>query len=325
MALGGGIFPELLVAGREERRGAILLRLNHAPPPLLLDAVQQAGGEAGLAEQVQAFVERSLPEEQDAALFCLFDALVPNIATLLDACYLRLADRVRYVGVNAGSETFRSIPCLFDGERCVANGLLLQLLPEHPGGSLEHGFAAPDDVITATSATGNCIVQIDWRPALDVYRELMLGRYGVAIDRDNFYTHAVHFPFAILRADGEVLVRIPVGLDERGGIFCVGEIPPNSVLALLDARQGIGRAATALAAMIQAGPTGDCLLTFYCAGRRMHTGAAAMSVELQELAAGLPGIPTLGALSLGEIGGSRAGGYPLFHNAALVGVPWNIH
>lgn len=324
MALGGGIFPELLVEGREERQGAVLLRLDGAPPPLLLDEVQQAGHEVALAEQVLAFVERSLPEEQDAALFCIFDALVPNIATLLDACYLRLADRVHYVGVNAGSETFTSIPCVFDSERCVANGLLLQLLPDHPGGYLQHGYAAPDDVITATSASGNCIVQIDWRPALDVYRELLHRRYGVALDRDNFYTHAVHFPFAILRADGEVLVRIPVGLDEQGGIFCVGEIPPNSVLALLDAGSGIGHAAAPLTAEICQGPAADSLLTFYCAGRRMHTGPAAMVAELQEVRAGLPGMSHLGALTLGEIGGSLAGGYPLFHNATLVGVPWNI-
>ena len=291
---------------------------------MLLGQVSQAGQEAAIAEQVLAFVERSLPETQDAALFCIFDALVPNIATLLDACYLRLADRVHYVGVNAGSETFTSIPCVFDSERCIADGLLLQLLPDHPGAYLQHGYTAPDQVITATSASGNCIVQIDWRPALDVYRELMRQRYGVEIDPHNFYTHAVHFPFAILRADGEVLVRIPVGLDEQGGIFCVGEIPPNSVLALLDARSGIGQATAALAEEIRQGPAAESLLAFYCAGRRMHAGAAAMTAELQDLRTRLPGMPTLGALSLGEIGGSLAGGYPLFHNATLVGVPWNI-
>ena len=41
-------------------------------------------------------------------------------------------------------------------------------------------------------------------------------------------------------------MRIPVGLDDKGAIVCVGEIPPYAVLTLLDARQ-CGDAAAALA------------------------------------------------------------------------------
>ena len=65
--------------------------------------------------------------EDEATLFCIFDALVFNIATHLDAWYLALADRVHYAGVNAGSERFVPINCLFDNERSIAGGVLLQL------------------------------------------------------------------------------------------------------------------------------------------------------------------------------------------------------
>ena len=70
------------------------------------------------------------------------------------------------------------MPCLFDGERCLADGVLLQLLPRHPGAFLEHCYGVPEQVITATSAQGNRIVQIDWQPALERYREIMAyGRF----------------------------------------------------------------------------------------------------------------------------------------------------
>ncbi|HET7775140.1 MAG TPA: FIST C-terminal domain-containing protein, partial [Azospira sp.] len=284
----------------------------------------QAGAVDSLAGRLADFVERQLGEsDTEATLFCVFDALVPNIATHLDAWYLALADRVHYAGVNAGSESFVSIPCLFDNERCIADGVLLQLLPGHAGAILEHGFPVPEQVITATSASGNRIVQIDWRPALEVYREMMASQYGVAIDRDNFYTYAVHFPFGILRADGEVLVRIPVALDEAGGIFCVGEIPPNSVLTLLDARSAAGQAVPPLASLLrgQAREAAEFLL-FYCAGRRMHMGEEGMAGELAELARQCGQSRLFGAISLGEIGAATCGGYPLFHNATLVGIPW---
>jgi len=35
----------------------------------------------------------------------------------------------------------------------------------------------------------------------------------------------LHFPFGIIRANHEVLVRIPVALEEDGSLFCVGEVP----------------------------------------------------------------------------------------------------
>lgn len=325
VSLGGAIFPALIRESGTTQKGAILLPLVGAPAPLLVESVSRPEAVNELAGRLAGFIDGQLGgSDEDATLFCIFDALVPNIATHLDAWYLALADRVHYVGVNAGSERFVPMPCLFDNTRCIGDGVLLQLFPGHAGAALEHGFQAPEQVIIATSATGNRIVQIDWRPALEVYREMMASQFGVAIDRDNFYSYAVHFPFGILRADGTVLVRIPVALDETGGIFCVGEIPPNSVLTLLDARIGDDRAVPLLAANLAAMPGGmrPNLLAFYCAGRRMHIGDEGMRRELVELIR-LAGQPHLyGALSLGEIGAEVSGGYPLFHNATLVGMPW---
>jgi len=322
--LAGAVFPELINGSELVRSGAILLRVDAAPPPLLVEGVAEPAEMQRIAERLARYVEGNLDENREASLFCIFDALTPNIGTHLDAWYLRLADRVSYFGVNAGNERFVSGPCVFDNDRFVADAVLLQLLPDHPGAWLEHGYAVPDQFTTATSTQGNRIAQIDWRPALEVYRELMQLQYGVAIDRENFYTYAVHFPFGILRADGEVLVRIPVALDDNGGIICVGEIPANSVLALLDARAASTQAAAALAQGLTdlcGSLQGKDLLLFYCAGRRMHMGEG-MVAELDAIARHTATGRLLGALSLGEIGGSRAGGYPLFHNATLVGVPW---
>lgn len=323
VALGGALFPQLIRGNALADAGAVLLRVS-APPPLLLQDVAKPEAVARVQLRVVEYVETQLGDADEGTLFSVFDALVPNIATHLDSWYLSLADRVRYVGVNAGNERFVSEPCLFDAERFVANGVLLQLLPGHPGACLEHGYGVPAHAITATSASGNSIVQINWRPALEVYREIMREQYGVAIDRDNFYTHAVHFPFGILRADGEVLVRIPVALGDHGEIVCVGEIQPNSLLTLLDARAGSGRAAPALAqdlARIGAPVADGDLLLFYCAGRRLHIGTG-LGDELSAVGSETGAAQVAGALSLGEIGSARSDGYPLFHNATLVGVPW---
>ena len=186
---------------------------------------------------------------------------------------------------------------------------------------LAHGYPVPDHAMTATSTAGNQVITIDWRPAFDAYQEIIRAEYGIALTRDNFYQHAVHFPFGIVRANTEVVVRIPVALTDDGSLYCVGEVPENAMLVLLRAPEAQdGRCIDGLVKSLTGTPATD-LLTFYCAGRRMHLGDAAAN-ELAQLARGSGAAQMAGALSLGEIGSTDAWGYPMFHNAALVCTPW---
>jgi hypothetical protein len=293
---------------------------------LCADLPQDADSTQSLVQDLAQQVAEHLDAQIDATLFMLFDAMVPNISTLLDNIYLHLANRVHYAGANAGSESFAPMACLFDGNRLVNNGMLLVLLPGHKGAILEHGYQAPERTVYATSTSGNCITQIDWRPAFEVYQELVYDQSGVQITPENFYEHAVHLPFGIVRANHHVLVRIPVILNPDGSLFCVGEVPANSVLTLLkspevDSTETLQVLIGGLTAM-----NGDCtasdLLLFYCAGRRMHLGPEAASTELLEFQRRTQAGQVAGALSLGEIGGSTLHGYPLFHNATLVAARW---
>jgi hypothetical protein len=320
LPLVGAVFPALVVEGGFCTAGVQLLRFERMPHAALIPDLNQ--GPQPAADKIAAALRGHLPDGP-ATLFMVFDSMVPNIATILDGIYLDLANRVRYAGVNAGSETFQPMPCLFDNERIVGDGVLCLLLAGHPGAALEHGYLAPDEIITATATEGNRIISIDWRPAFDVYAERIRSRYGVEVTRDNFYQLAVHFPFGIVLASDDVLVRIPVALQDDGSLFCVGEIPANSILTLLQSPQvDSPRAVEHLAQGLDAlGPPHDAMLIFYCAGRRMHLGAGATD-ELALLYRRVAARPLAGALSLGEIGNAGTRGYPQFHNAALVLLPW---
>jgi len=318
--LAGALFPALILESRFQSSGILLFCFDQMPRYLLQDNLIQQGD--GLTEVSQLFagkvMEQLDDDENSTTLFLLFDAMLPNIGRILEDVYLELADRVHYMGVNAGSESFKPMPCLFDSERVIQNGLLALLLPDHQGAALEHGYGVPEKLIAATSTEGNRIISIDWRPAFEVYAERVKAQYGVEITSANFYQYSVHFPFGIIRADREVLVRIPVAMMEDGSLFCVGEIPPNAVLTLLEAPQGDSQhTAELLADRFVTTPDG-VVLTFYCAGRRLHLGTDAAQAELQSLGSRLGKMRLYGALSLGEIGSSRRGGYPLFHNAALI-------
>lgn len=323
----GGIFPALVKNGEFLTVGVWLLRFDVMPfYALHADLPVDAEGSERKSREIAAQITTHLQDQREATLFMLFDAMVPNIGSILDETYLQLANRVHYAGANAGSETFQAMPCVFDGQQLVNNGVLFVLLDNHKGAILEHGYHAPPHIVYATSTVGNRISQIDWRPAFEVYQELVLNQYGVQITQENFYEHAVHYPFGIVRANHHVVIRIPVMLNEDGSLFCVGEVPANSVLTLLerpivDTQETLRVLNDGLQAM-----NGHCaeqaLLLFYCAGRRMHLGVETATRELQEFAQLTGAEQVAGALSLGEIGGSTLHGYPLFHNATLVAAVW---
>jgi len=323
----GAIFPALVQDGQFLTGGVWLLCFRKMPYFALYDNLPTEAAEAGrAAEKIANDIRAQIDHIPDLTLFMLFDAMVPNIGTMLDSLYLHLANRVHYAGASAGSETFQPMPCLFDGERITQNGVLLLLLTQHKGAILEHGYHTNPHTSYATSTKGNCISQIDWRPAFDVYRELVREHFGEEITAENFYRYAVHFPFGIVRANHHVVVRIPVMLTEDGALFCVGEVPANSVLTLLKAPtvrsvETLHNLTEGLQAL-NGDVTDTEILLFYCAGRRLHLGVPMATTELEAFAGLTHASQIAGALSLGEIGGSTVHGYPLFHNATLVASRW---
>lgn len=329
LELAGGVFPALIEQQHFVRHGACLLYFEQMPPNFLLPAINQGKVPAGrqVVDAARECLKSAAAGAPKPTLFMFFDSMVPNIASILDDIYLDLANRVEYGGVNAGSETFQPMPCLFDERALIGDGVLGMLLPGSMAPTLEHGFAQPERAMSATSTEGNRIAMIDWRPAFDVYQEIIKAQYGIDLTRDNFYEYAVHFPFGILRAGGDVVVRIPVALTDDGSLYCVGEIPENAMLVLLQAPEAGANACIEHLAdklrMTHGSLTGRTLLTFYCAGRHMHLGEDAEN-ELAELHAATAVDEMAGALSLGEIGSTVRWGYPMFHNATLLCSPWQM-
>lgn len=323
----GAVFPAIISASEFLTTGLLLIGIPELVSCRLHEKVPANTEQLeDLACRLAATLSGTPQEDPDGTLFLFFDATVPNIGSVLDALYLKLANRVQYVGANAGSESFSPIPCLFDEQRLVQGGMLSLLLRPHKGAILEHGYRPSESEHLATSTEGNRIAQIDFQPAFQVYSELVGRRFGVSITKENFYELAVHFPFGIMRADHEPLVRIPVQLADDGSLICAGEIPRNAILTLMetpavDSIETVSRLAAGMVE-IDAGSDDRDLLLFYCAGRRLHVGAERSGKELVTLQHRFPGGRMAGALSLGEIGSSMIAGYPLLHNAALAIAPF---
>lgn len=314
--LSGGIFPALLDAKGFRSSGVLLVCMPDNPGSFLLEEVQHHGAAHMRAciEQLQQAAAQG--PDSHATLFLVFDAILPNIGTLLSYTHSALHRAPHYVGVNAGSETFQPMPCLFDGERLVQNGVLGLYFPQALLTAVHHAYEGSASQWRATSTKGNRIATINDRPAFEVYQEIIHQEYGIALTSANFYDYAVHYPFGLVTAV-DILVRIPVGLGEDNSIVCVGEIAPNSLLRLLKAPTLAESSCAHDLGTSLASTDARSLLTFYCAGRRMHFGAEAID-EIAQIQQALPNAQICGALSLGEIDTLDGLDYPRFHNAAVV-------
>lgn len=319
VALIGAIFPALITDQGFASWGILLLRFDRMPPAFLIP--DMGGDAAEAAKAIAAAVQPAVPASGKPTLFMVFDGMLPNIGSILVDLYGELGSGVVYAGVNAGSETFQPMPCLFDADTLLGNGLLACLLPEDTTTAVDHCYPVTRSLMSASSGQGNRIDQIDGRPAFDVYRDVLREEIGIELTHANFYDYAVHFPFGLVTAI-DVLVRIPVAFNDDGSLFCVGEVPPNAKLRLLrapalESSTCVEELAVKLAPGLPS-QSGWPLLTFYCAGRRMHFGAEMAAKELAMLrqATGWPSM--LGALSLGEIDSREDFDFPRFHNASLV-------
>jgi hypothetical protein len=322
VSLLGAVFPALVADGDFLVSGAWVLCFDRMPAHFLATNLSGAADTAAprLVRAAGAGLAGRAATERPPVLFLVFDGMLANIATLLNGLYAELGTQVRYAGVNAGSETFQPMPCLFDDRQVVGEAALGLLLPAETRVVVQHGYPVSKSLMKATTTVGNRIDRIDHRPAFDVYREVIGAEYGVALDHGNFYDYAVHFPFGVVTAI-DVLVRIPVAFNDDGSLVCVGEVPPNAMLRLLHAPAVDGsRCIETIAGHLNAGgrlSRNQALLTFYCAGRRMHFGGEAAD-ELAQLKRMTGAGALCGALSLGEIDCIEDLGLPRFHNASLV-------
>lgn len=219
ITLDGAIFPQLLGRPGLLSRGAWLLPRPQPYHCALVPLAPRADAEQiaqGIAEAVEAMLA-TWSAATPPTLFLTFDCMIPNIASALEALYLRLANRVNYAGVNAGSGQFQSIPCLFDNHNQIAGGVTCALLPCDSFPFLEHGYQLSAQPMLATSSENNKVAFIDWQPAFGKYQSLIEQHFQHTLQPEELYQFAVHIPLGLLRANDDVIVQDPGGGNAGGG------------------------------------------------------------------------------------------------------------
>lgn len=278
-------------------------------------------GEAGealgrrLATQVR---QRDVAGRPLVHVFALADGLAINASAVASGIEAALPEGVGVSGGLAGDDdrferTVLWADSLLDGPSVLAVAFYGETLRVGVGAAGGWDTFGIDRRVTKSD--GNVLVELDGRPALDLY-EQYLGPYAAELPASG-----LRFPLAI-RAEGTdyELVRTLLGVDrEARTVRFAGDVPEGATARLMrsstdrlidGAHDAAGRAADMLGTSPQLG------LLVSCVGRKWTMGER-IEEEVEEASAALGGAPSVGFYSYGELAPAAGGGRCEFHNQTM--------
>lgn len=313
----GGIFPQLIYGTEQLKVGTIVVSFAVKPH------LQVIANLSDPTQNLDTVVEPQMGSEASGqTLFVFVDGLAKRIHALLDTLFHTFGMGINYIGGGAGSLTFQQKPCLITNAGLLQDCAVVAQMLIESGIGVGHGWQSINGPFQITAAQGNTIHSLDWRPAFEVYQEVVQEESQQQLTVDNFFTLAKRYPFGIKRLGAEKIVRDPILATDEGTLVCVGEVSESAFVDILggDVASLVSAAGHALSLAQHAyqGQQPPKLTLFIDCISRVLFLEEHFARELAAVYA--PATPLIGALTLGEIANSGFD-YLEFHNkTAVVGV-----
>jgi hypothetical protein len=235
------------------------------------------------------------------------DGLSPYIRNFLDRIHEAYGNKVKVAGGGAGS-VIKDIKPIITPKGLIKGGAAGFFLNKQIIVTVGHGWQRFYGPLIATKTKGNIIIELNWQPALEVYRQILKELTGIEVTKENFFDVAKFYPFGMIREGEEDIVRDPIKVFDDMSIECVGDIPENSVLFIMKGEtEKLIEGSKKTCSNISNGTK----IVFDCVSRTMVLGEH-FKEELKNF-----GPDSVGILTVGEIA-PLSNGYPMFYNKTTV-------
>ncbi|MDW7690510.1 FIST N-terminal domain-containing protein [Flammeovirgaceae bacterium SG7u.111] len=309
----GGIFPAILNGKHKFERGVVIKKIAIDAAPLVIE---------GLNEEKFKLSEIEQYSPKAKSVLVLIDGLTANISSFLSELFNTLGDGLNYIGGGCGSLTLQQRPNIFTNKGFFQDAALLVFLPQPISLGVRHGWKTIQGPFVASSAHKNVVKELNWQSAFEIYQSVIESDSQQTIGVDNFFEIAKAYPLGINKENKEKIVRDPIATNEKGELFCVGEVPENAVLSILKGKPqnliAAAKQATKDAIESMSGTSTD-VLVIECISRSLYLEKD-FEHELDEINENVkkynPDLQIQGALTLGEIASGR--GYIEFYNKTVV-------
>lgn len=315
----GGVFPKILFNKDILQTGTIVAGIRQ---PVNAAAVENIGSNAAPEAILGNIFEwKTL---RNKTMFVFVDGCSRYISDLVESIFNCCGLYPNYIGGGAGSFTGKK-PCVLSNKGLLEDAVVLALADIKSGIGVAHGWEPVAGPLKVTAAESHVIISLNWRPAFEVYREIVEDISGKIFDDVGFSQLAKGHPFGIIKMAKEMVVRDLIAL-EGNRLVCVGAVPLNSFVYVLTGDRDSLIAGAAAARQLAAvsyrqlfDDKGEKLFTTLfmdCISR-----ASFLQSDFdRELAVAARGYPLLGALTMGEIANTGRSYLEFYNYTAVIGL-----
>lgn len=311
LKVAGGIFPMLIHESDHKDSGCIIKFIEGGKKPHIIKDIGKGQ------------LDFELPElgEQDKSCFVFLDGLMVNIPRFLERLYEQYWNKVDYIGAGCGSLSLKQTPCVFDNTGIYQDSALILLTSRQMKLGVKHGWQKIAGPFVANKTDGNKIYELNWRPAYEVYKEVVEAHAQVDLDSSDFFSISKGFPFGIYKEGKEDIVRDPIAKEDDLSLVCVGNISQNVALNILCGQNDKLVASASEAAKEAVSESMQDILIVDCISRVLYLENA-FEDELNAVKEVFkntdPPLQTEGVLSIGEISSSKEGYLELYNKTIVI-------
>ena len=226
--IAGGIFAALIEGTTVHETGAIVQVFNVLAEP----AIARIDGDA---PEWTVPLPDLPPCGKAPTCLILTDYSCLKIDDVLDELFNRHADEVNYFGAAAGTGVREPRPVIFTNQGRFTGSALVAYLADEAEIGLRHGWSRLSEPMVATRTKDNVLKELNWEPAMGVYREIVGDDVADSLRDQEDIPKAKRFPFGIAREGLEDVVRDPLVSTGDTDLTLLSNVPENSVLHVLKA------------------------------------------------------------------------------------------
>lgn len=226
-----------------------------------------------------------------AAVLLLIDTMAGDLQEFVHGVYRVTGPKVALVGAGAGDEQKFVRTVVFHDDAVIEEGaVVVWIASQHPLQVItRHGWRPIGIPLLVTRAQGTEIIELNGRPAADVYAE-QIGIGAGQLSPEQYWATAIRHPFGLLQPDGSTVIRVPRTKTPQGTLTTHGCIPATG--AAVQVMEGSAESLMSISGPVveeslRANPEARVVLTFSCAARAKIFGPrAAEEARLMQAAAG---------------------------------------
>jgi len=311
----GGVFPELIFEGERKNSGVLLLPLSFELKTQVFDLSGNSEDYFNQLERVQ--VDSMNPS---SSLFVFADALSQSKGMFIETLFNFFGINPTYIGGGAGSLRFEPFPCIISNQGMHENAAVIGWGNKKITLGVAHGWYAISEGLKVTEANKNQLESINWKPAFEVYKEIVEAHSGMRFNSENFYDIAKSYPLGIEKIDAESVVRDPF-MVTNNTIHFIDSISEGEYVKVLHGDiasllEGASKAKELAKSKLKEGM--DCETSFCidCISRVLFM----KETYKKELEAVAPNKKVSGVLTIGEIANAGESFLEIYNKTIVLGI-----